>query len=77
MLIFCQDSCADIGGSVFFPESHEEMRWVENFLADGEKLYIGFRGYDTTTKHIINMDYSDQTGVRHVTRKTKNEFIKK
>ena len=45
------------------------MRWVEHFLADGEILFIGFRGYDSTTKHIINIDYSDQIGVRTVTRK--------
>ena len=63
-----QDSCADEGGNIFFPESHEEMRWVETFLASGENLYIGFRGYDSTTKHIINMDHSEHPGTRHVTR---------
>ena len=46
------------------------MMWAENFLADGESLYIGFRGYEKDTKkHIINMDYSIQPGIRTVTRK--------
>ena len=49
------------------------MMWAENFLADGESLYIGFRGYEKdTTKHIINMDYSIQPGIRTVTRKNKH-----
>ena len=65
-----QDICMEEGANLFYPESHEEMFWVEQFATEGgQHVYIGFRGYDEITKTIINMDYSENTGIRHTTRK--------
>ena len=58
------------GANLFYPESHKEMFWAEQFATEnGQHMYIGFRGYDEITKTIINMDYSENTGIRHTTRK--------
>ena len=56
------------GANLFYPESLEEMFWVEQFLATDQNLFMGFRGFDETTKMIINMDYSENVGIRPTTR---------
>ena len=57
------------GANLFYPESLEEMFWVEQFLTTDQNLFMGFRGFDETTKMIINMDYSENIGIRPTTRK--------
>ena len=45
------------GANLFYPESHKEMFWAEQFATEnGQHMFIGFRGYDEITKTIINMD---------------------
>ena len=64
-----QDICMEEGANLFYPESLEEMFWVEQFLTTDQNLFMGFRGFDETTKMIINMDYSENIGIRPTTRK--------
>ena len=63
-----EDTCADGGGHLFYPESPEELSWVIVVFGNGEShFFIGIRDFIAEYQNIIAMDYSLQIGFRPFT----------
>ena len=76
---YAQDLCMDQGANLFFPDSKEELHWVEGLFSSNpdqiEKMFLGFKGYDEKYDLFINMDNSENVGVRDITSKSFQIFI--
>ena len=68
---YAQDLCMEQGANLFFPETKEEIHFAEGLFSSNpdniEKMFLGFKGYDEKHGLVINMDNSDNVGVRDFT----------
>ena len=63
-----QDMCMEDDSNLFFPQSREEIQWINSLLTGTQKCHIGFKGYKDGV--LYNMDNSENVGIRDFTRES-------
>ena len=68
-----QDRCAEEDANIFFPESMDELYWVESLMdaSTNQKMFLGYKGFDTWSRRtFVHMDNSEHVGIRGITSKS-------